>query len=298
MLEKKVLIDVGSSTVKVYVLVDGELELKEIKSIFFKDDFSSDGISDEKESELINFLEEIKGRFVFYDIHIYATAIFRKLSDDARRAFVDKVDKMLGLEFNIISQEKESFYLEKALVGKCGLNESILLINIGGGSTELVVVLNGEVIEKKNIDVGVGTLLKKFSGVNDKYSSVSKNAIIEFVIGVFPEIGRNISKAFYTGGELKYMKVAGYPLLKNDFFEDSDHPKIITYDSFVSKNNDIFSNISLGELEGFMPESPKWMFGARACSALAEAICSKYGVKYIIPSNSNLIDGVFRVEYS
>ena len=47
-----------------------------------------------------------------------------------------------------------------------------------------------------------------------------------------------------------------------------------------------------------MPESPGWMFGARACSALAEAICSKYDVEHIIPSNSNLIDGICRVEFS
>lgn len=45
-----------------------------------------------------------------------------------------------------------------------------------------------------------------------------------------------------------------------------------------------------------MPDSPKWMHGARACSALAEAICKKYGIDYIIPSDSNLIDGIYAYE--
>lgn len=292
------LVDVGSSTVKVYVLVDGDLELKEIKSISFKDDFSVDGVGHEREGELIDFLEEVKKKFAPCDIHIYATAVFRKLNDEARQVLVGKIFDKLCLDFNIISQDQESFYLEKALVGKCELHDPILLMNIGGGSTELVVVLNGEAVEKKNIDVGVGVLLKKFPSVNDRYSSVSKDDILDFVCEFLPDIESNVSKAFYTGGELKYMEVAGYPLVKNDFFEDLDHPSVISFDGFVSKNNDIFSSISLEELEGFMPESPKWMSGARACSALAEAICSKYGVEYIIPSNSNLIDGVCRVEFS
>lgn len=46
-----------------------------------------------------------------------------------------------------------------------------------------------------------------------------------------------------------------------------------------------------------MPENPTWMHGARACSALAQAICEKYGVETIVPSNSNLINGVARQEF-
>ena len=40
-----------------------------------------------------------------------------------------------------------------------------------------------------------------------------------------------------------------------------------------------------------MPNNPDWMNGARACSALAQAICMHYSVESIVPSNSNLVDG-------
>jgi len=36
------------------------------------------------------------------------------------------------------------------------------------------------------------------------------------------------------------------------------------------------------------------MYGARTCSAIAQAICEKYNIITIIPSNSNIINGVVR----
>jgi len=49
-----------------------------------------------------------------------------------------------------------------ALVGKCNLNEPVLLINIGGGSTELVIMYGKEAIGRLNLDFGVGKILFDF----------------------------------------------------------------------------------------------------------------------------------------
>lgn len=66
---------------------------------------------------------------------------------------------------------------------------------------------------------------------------------------------------------------------------------------FQTKNAEIFSDITIKELESLMSDNPKWMHGARACSALAQAIFEQYGIETIIPSNANLIDGVVRYEF-
>jgi exopolyphosphatase/pppGpp-phosphohydrolase len=57
-----------------------------------------------------------------------------------------------------------------ALVGKCNLNEPLLLINIGGGSTELVVMYGKEAIERVNLDFGVGKILTDFPQINEEFS--------------------------------------------------------------------------------------------------------------------------------
>jgi hypothetical protein len=92
------------------------------------------------------------------------------------------------------------------------------------------------------------------------------------------------------------MKLANYPLKKNILFEDDDHPFLIELEDFKNKNKEIFEKITLKELENLMPENPKWMHGARPCSAIAQAICEKYNIEKIIPSDSNIINGIMRQE--
>jgi hypothetical protein len=93
------------------------------------------------------------------------------------------------------------------------------------------------------------------------------------------------------------MQLTKYKLDDNKLFEDKLHPSVISFGNFVLKNEEIFKEISLTELESLMPSDPRWMHGARGCSALAQAIYTKYAINTIIPSNANLIDGVARQEF-
>ena len=89
--------------------------------------------------------------------------------------------------FNIISQELENFYLETALTSKCNISEPVLLINIGGGSTELVV-LKDKSFRKKNIDLGVGTINTNYANINETLSGTSLETIISEVESKLPEL--------------------------------------------------------------------------------------------------------------
>lgn len=295
---EKILLDIGSSTIKVYKYLDKKLSLLLQRSIFFKENFDPEGgISPESKKELFELLDAIKEENKNAQIKLYATGIFRKLVPATRTTFVDEVFLRTGLYFNIINQDLENFYLEKALIGKCNLKEPLLLINIGGGSTELVIMYGDEAIERKNLDIGVGTILTEFPQVNEKISKVELDEIVNFVKSKLPSLDNKPRVAFLTGGELTYMKLAYYPLQKNTLFEDEDHPFLITIENYKGKNKEIYERITLKELENLMPDNPKWMHGARAFSGIAQAICEKYNILKIIPSDSNLINGVIRQEF-
>lgn len=295
---EKILLDIGSSTIKVYKYSGQKLSLLLQRSIFFKENFDPEGgISPESKKELFELLEAIKTQNKNAQIRLYATGIFRKLTPSARTAFIDEVFLRTGLYFNIISQDLENFYLEKALTGKCNLKEPLLIINIGGGSTELVVMYGDEAIERKNLDFGVGTILTTFPQVNEEISKISLEEIVNFVKPQLPPINNKTKIAFLTGGELTYMKVANYPLQRNGLFQDEDHPVLIKLQDYKNKNKEIYEKITLQELKNLMPDNPKWMEGARAFSGVAQAICEKYSIETIIPSDSNLINGVIRQEF-
>jgi len=268
------------------------------RSISFKNGFTSqNGLSDENKVELFELLTTIRKKNPKASIKTYATAIFRKIELSARKKLLDECFDKTGVYLNIIDHNLENFYLEKALTGKSKMAEPVLLINIGGGSTELVVMYGDEAIERKNIGVGVGTVLQKFKTINKDSSEVGLNKVIDFVNEQLPTLENKVKTGFYTGGELNYMQLTGYKLEANTLFKDSNHPSIISTKNFAKRNSAIYTQVTIKELEQLMPKSPAWMHGARACSALAQAICEKYGIEFLIPSNANLIDGVVQQEF-
>ena len=93
------------------------------------------------------------------------------------------------------------------------------------------------------------------------------------------------------------MRLAGYNLATNDIFSDPTHPCVISSGDFAARNEEIYQKISIKELENLMPDDPLWMHGARACSAIAQAIVEKFQVEKLVPSDSNMIDGVIKQEY-
>ena len=290
-------IDTGSSTIKLYKKTRGTIKLLETKSFDFKKDFNPDfGLTEKTEQELIKFFQEIKKTHPGETIKVFATALFRKMSKTALTELSDKIFQTTGLYFNVISQDLEGYYLEQALSAKCTSNMPILLINIGGGSTELIVMKDHKSIEKVYLDLGVKTVFEHFPYINDTYSKHSLDDVTEFIRSKLPSINSSPQLAIYNGGELTYMQLAKYSLQKNSLFNDEYHPNMISLSDFKARNCEIFQSVKISELESYMPDDPLWMHGARACSAIAQAICEKFHVTTIVPSDSNTIHGMARQE--
>lgn len=297
-MNKYFLIDIGSSTIKVYSRVEKKISLIEQKTFDFKDKFNENGLSPKNKLELFDFFDYLIKTYSMTNRNtkIYATGIFRDIK--VKDKFLEEFFNNTGLFFNIISHDLEAFYLEKAWVNKSCKNVSrMLVINIGGKTTELLLYENGEIKEEpQKLSLGVGTILKKYPTINNTYSSHSLEVIVE---GILEDIKKQLPSndniyeaAIYTGGELTYMKCAEYPLDVNTIFDDDIHPYMISTEEYIKRNNAIFSEVSMSDLKKMMPQNPEWMGGARACSALAQAILRHYNVKTVIPSDSNLVDGV------
>jgi len=213
-------------------------------------------------------------------------------------AFKDEFYRRSGLFFNIVPHDLEGHYLEMALAGKHTADEPLLLINIGGGSTELIVKRGTEIVDRHNLELGVMTVLKDFPYLNEPLATHSLDEVVASIKQQLPPAVHEISHAIYNGGELTYMQLAGYNLEPNTYLEnDDDHPKQISIANFAVRNDEIFKSVELKALEELMPNDPLWMHGARPCSAIAQAICEHYGIEYIVPSDSNMVHGIHRQEF-
>jgi len=291
----KIIVDIGSSTIKVYKVIGEQIELIAQKSVHFKIDFNVEiGLSRKTKDELFEMLKATKNLHENTPIRLYATGIFRSLSPNARVKFIDEVYMHTGLFFNIINHELESFYLEMALASKCPPDKPVLLLNIGGGSTELVIMYKRKPVERHNLNIGVSSINTQFSNINDSISGISLNNVMLFIQKQLPSIKNIPQMAIYNGGELTYMKLAGYHTERNSLFYDDEHPIMMQVADMKKDNKRIFSKISITELESLMPHDPKWMRGARACSAIAQAVCETYKITHIVPSDSNTIHGIIK----
>lgn len=288
-------IDLGSSTIKVYEY-EKELKLLEEHSIYFKNGFSSEeGISKENESELLNYFKELKTKYnmVYHNTHIYVTGIFRELSVAKKQEMVKLFNDELDLHFNIISHGIEAYYLGKAMEHDYN-NKKVMIINMGGKTTELVTFENGKIAGNEKLVVGVADLLNKFPKVNEEISACTIEEMNNFVKEKLKDVSfeKDYDCAIFTGGEERFEKLTNFNLVPNTLFEDGIHKYMLSLEDYIEGTQRVFDTITLSELYKLMPGNPKWMDGARAGAIIPLAIFELANIKTIIPSDLNLINGV------
>lgn len=292
---KNYYIDLGSSTIKVYCF---ELELKLIEehSIYFKNDFDAEkGISESNLKELCNYFKELKEKYnLKYDnTYIFVTGIFRNLVQEKKQELVRLFNDKFDLHFNIISHGIENYYLAKAMENNYN-NKKVLIINMGGKTTELVTFVGTKITDTKNLNLGVADLLNNFDKVNEKYSGNTIEEIENFVVEKLNnlDLDKDYDCAIFTGGEERFELLTGFNLVENTLFNDNIHKYMLSLEDYIKGTEKVFNDISIEELYELMPSNPKWMDGARSGAIIPLVLFKIANVKWIIPSDLNLINGV------
>lgn len=294
----KYYIDMGSSTIKVNSYEKGILTLVEEKSVILKKNFSEEqGISSHDYLTVFRFLMECTKKYSLTECNtrIIATGIWRQIPksqwDSVKADIHDR-----GLTIERISHDQENYYFQKAMQGIYE-GKRILMVNMGGKTTELVVIDKGNVKEKVNLNLGVGDILKQFPTINDIDQAPSLDEILMFAKDKITEsIDFSCDCAIHTGGELRFQQLANYHLVPNTIFHDVNHPYMVSLTDFQYRNQEILEKVTLAELREWLPQNPTWMDEAKAGAILGQAIFEKANVPYIVPSDLNIIHGVVKEE--
>ncbi len=288
-------IDLGSSTIKVYEYLE-YLKLIDEHTIYFKNNFDSNrGISKENLEELCKYFSELKEKynFKYENTHIYATGIFRNLCYDKKVELIKLFNDKFDLHFNIISHGLENYYLSCAMKNDYN-NKKVLIINMGGKTTELVTFKGDKVINTKNLNIGVADLLNNFSEVNLEYSKNTIDEMDKFVNEKLKdiELDKDYDCAIFTGGEERFELLTGFNLVANTLFDDNIHKYMLTFDDYLKGTEKVFYDMKLSDLYKLMPNNPKWMDGARSGAIIPLTLFKKANIKWIIPSDLNLVNGI------
>lgn len=293
------IIDLGSSTVKLTVC---SIKEDNISEVLYKKAITvnlAEGFFEEKilqsnaVKRTIQAVFDLQKEALSYgvlDIKMVGTGVIRQaknLSD-----FKKDVKEKAKLDLEVLTGEREAKLIYKAVSSSFeNISNDLVVVNAGGGTTELVVGKNEKVKYIYNLPVGITDLNEKFT--KDLPLDLTKYKKMKSYINKM--LQTNIKRAptntrlVYTGGELDYMIITGFPL--ENFSGHVAHPKKIGFKKFVDYANKM-KGMNREELHAFMPENPRWMDGAVSSNAILECIANYFKCEVIIPSNKNLNDGI------
>ena len=168
-------IDTGSNSVRLLMWADGRSLYKKIETTRLAEGLSATGrLSDaamrRTASAIAAFFEEAS-RGGADKIYVFATAAARRAQNGAD--FVRMVKDAYGIDIDVISGEEE------AGIGMVGARGGAVGggIDVGGGSSEVIVRENGKTVDEKSLDLGAVRVTERCGGDRAKTGALIRKRL-------------------------------------------------------------------------------------------------------------------------
>ncbi len=164
-------IDIGSNAVRLLIKsIDTDFPDKEPrKEQLFRvplrlgsDAFTKGKIGKKKSKRLLRLMKAYKELMAIYEVEEYracATSAMRDAENGSK--LVDKIYKDTGIDIEIIDGREEAELISKDLIGNFSIGEKdiFLYVDVGGGSTELNLLLGRKLIASHSFNIGTVRML-------------------------------------------------------------------------------------------------------------------------------------------
>lgn len=287
-----VVIEVGSTNVKKCHYDNGNLVNLPDVSIAFKANFQKQGKLDENDvSQLYSIVNDAKS---LGDVHVFGTSVFRNLGADEKEIFLSEFKSKTGVEFNIVSPEQESEYTIRGCIMGNDFAGRVAIMIGGGGSTEVCIIENKQIIEKHYNDYGVVDVTRAFPMIDDTNPDIQMSDIDEFCKSKTQDIENKTNCLILAGGDyLRFYDAAGSDLIeKNVLINDKLMPSMITKQNADIIDERFIMNENLGDYIGRQPDFASWWRGTRSMRFCVRAVMEKCGAEIIIPTRINMLAGI------
>ena len=285
------IIEIGSTNTKGYIYDNGKLHNLGSKYIPFKDNYKGSGkILESDVRDLYRFIKSVKKTGI--DIYAFGTSIFRNISNVEREDFRAKLEEDLKVNFRVVSPEEESTYTVKGVINNIDYKEKMAVVIGGGGSTELAIVENQEMIKKYNFDFGAMDITDRYPELKADTVKTDFNEILEYTSNLIGNLDTFADVLVLTGGDyIYYYEKADYKIDNNFLYKDSNQPYLLTFDTLNDYDLNMMEK-SFDKIKSENPDNAGWWDGARGMRFCMNAIARKLKTKYIIPTRINMLIGI------
>lgn len=164
------------------------------------DVFEQGRISDAKAEKLLKTIQSYKLLLDVYEVeHLKACATAAMRDAQNAAEVIELIKKETGIEIEVISGQDEAAYIyENHVAENLNSQKAYLYIDVGGGSTELTLFSNGQLVTKSSFNIGTIRLLKNqvHEGAWEAVKGFIKNGIENTKDLVAIGSGGNINKVF------------------------------------------------------------------------------------------------------
>ncbi len=112
----------------------------------------------------INVIEEYKNilnKYNVKNVKVVATSAFR--STENGKSLAKEIESILQSPVDIIDGNKEAYYIYKGIINAIPIKtQPVLMIDIGGGSNELIIGTSKEILWSKSYNLGISRLIELF----------------------------------------------------------------------------------------------------------------------------------------
>ena len=206
--------------------------------------------------ETISFLLEFSSEFNPQAIAIVGTETLRKVSNVKELSF--RIKERFSLDLRVLSGEEEASGVVKGLLTDPSVHsfDQFCAIDLGGGSLEMVKVVDRRCESKCSLPLGAVVLAREFLG--DLNNRPKKESLMRLADNVHLKLMEKCSDFFDdrinlvgTGGALLYLRKI-ISSEKNKAFEDS---QIMNF-ADIQKVNDKLVSMTLKERKSSFPDLP------------------------------------------
>jgi len=156
-----------------------------------QESFVSGKIPDEKAKQLLRLMKAFKHLIKAYDVVDYracATSAMRDAKNS--KELVKEIMKETGLRIEIIDgMEESSIICESHFADKLNKDLNYIFVDVGGGSTEISLIANSQLIQSKSYNIGTVRLLnnkvkpKEYEELHRDLASLKEQYQINDIIG-------------------------------------------------------------------------------------------------------------------
>ena len=245
-------------------------------------------INDNDKKVLFDFINSIDNANVF----VFGTSIFRNLDVVSKEEFLKEFKDKTGRDFYIVTPEEENEYTVYGAISKVKYTGNVAVMIGGGGSTELSIVRNGEIIESCNSSFGAMDVSDNYPDLRSDIATTPYDKMLDETKTLVNKPNNNADVMILAGGDYIYFyEELSYPVIKNTLWSDELEPYMLDTVTMDKLDREFFYNKSLDEI-CIRTNNEGWWRGARGMRICVKALVDILDVKYIIPTRISMVYGI------